>query len=372
MTYPQGVRPRSRWLDITAVGVLSALMASGGTYAVMNFDDPGVGPVVVEADGSTNTATPASYTSSSDWDGVAANVSPSVVSIDVASEQGAGAGSGVIWNDEGHVVTNAHVIAGATEVAITLADGRTYAAAVTGEDESTDLAVLQITDPPADLRPIETNDGTDIAVGAPVMAIGNPLGLSGTVTTGIVSALDRPVSTQSASANSATVTNAIQTSAAINPGNSGGALVNNDGELIGINSAIASLSDGSSQSGSIGIGFAIPMRSVDSIVDQLIETGTAEHAFLGVGLNNASSQVDGATLAGAGVTSVEPGTPAESVGLQTGDVIVRIDGERVGSAESLVAQVRERSTGDEIELGVIRDGEEDAYTVTLDARPDEG
>lgn len=372
MTYPNGVRPRSRWLDITAVGVLSALLASGGTYAVTQIDDPGVSPVVVESDGSTSSATPASFDSDQDWDGVAAEVSPSVVSIDVSSSEGEGAGSGVIWDAEGHVVTNAHVIAGASEVAITLSDGRTYPAQVAGADEATDLAVLQLDNPPSDLTPIETSDGSDIAVGEPVMAIGNPLGLSGTVTTGIISALDRPVSTASSGADSAVVTNAIQTSAAINPGNSGGALVDANGTLIGINSAIASLSDGSGQSGSIGIGFAIPMRSVNSIVDQLIETGTAEHAFLGVGLDDSSASVDGATLAGAGVTQVEAGTPADSVGLQSGDVIVRIDGERVGSAESLVGQVRERSTGDETILGVVRGDTEETFTVTLDARPDQG
>ena len=373
-------RRRGRWADITAVGLLSAILASGGTYALTTAMDDGSGPAVSEAGSTTQQAAdeaanaPASFTPTEDWGGVAEQVSPSVVAIDVASSSGAGSGSGVIWDDNAHVVTNAHVVAGAERVRVTLADGRSYSAEVSGSDPATDLAVLTIADAPQDLRPIEVGDDQALAVGDPVMAIGNPLGLSGTVTTGIVSALDRPVTTTARDGDqqTAVVTNAIQTSAAINPGNSGGALVDGAGRLIGINSAIASLSSSApgSQSGSIGIGFAIPMRSVTSIVGQLIESGTAEHAFLGVSLDNAEAELDGATLAGAGVVQVEDGSPAAGVGLQAGDVVVDIDGERVSSAEALVAQVRERTTGEEATVGVLRDGARQEFQVTLDTRPD--
>ncbi len=376
---PRASTRHTRLADITAVGLLAALLASGGTYAVTTAaQDPG--PTVVEPGGQAGStpAEPASFTSSEEWSSVADRVGPSVVSIEVASSQGAGAGSGVVWDSDGHIVTNAHVVQGAQEVRVTLADGRSYAAQVTGSDPATDLAVLSLDDGPGDLSPIEHGAVDDLAVGAPVMAIGNPLGLSGTVTTGIISALDRPVSTQSTEqgaqgAPTAVVTNAIQTSAAINPGNSGGALVDASGRLIGINSAIASLSTGpTGQGGSIGIGFAIPMSSVDNIVGQLIQTGSAEHAFLGVGLQDDEATVDGATLTGAAVTQVEGGSPAAGAGMQDGDLIVDIDGERVPSAEALVGQVRERGIGDEVTVGVVRGSERQEFTVTLDTRPDEG
>jgi putative serine protease PepD len=374
---------RTSWLQLGAVGLLSAVLATGGTYGIITAQSDGDAATSASSsaagsdtsDESPNAAT-ASFKDSQSWDGVAAQVTPSVVSIEVRTASGGGEGSGVIWDSEGHVVTNAHVVAGGERVRVTLSDGRSYAAEVAGTDASTDLAVLQLQDPPKDLQPVTIGSDAQLAVGDPVMAIGNPLGLSGTVTTGIVSALDRPVSTQPLEANdpsSAAVTNAIQTSAAINPGNSGGALVDNRGRLVGINSAIASLPSASgSQSGSIGIGFAIPMTSVTGIVEQLIDSGTAEHAFLGVGLTGGEARVDGATLAGAEITQVEPGSPAAGADLSSGDVIIAIDGERVGSATALVAQVRERRAGSETEIEYVRDGSREKVSVTLDTRPDEG
>ncbi len=375
---PRASTHRTRLTDLTAVGLLAALLASGGTYAVTTAAQQEA-PTVVEAGGRASTpATTASFTASQEWGAVAARVGPSVVSIEVATAQGGGAGSGVVWDTEGHIVTNAHVVQGAEKVRVTLDDGRSYAAQVAGSDPATDLAVLSLDKGPGDLTPIEHGTVADLAVADPVMAIGNPLGLSGTVTTGIISALDRPVSTQSSEQSGGTpaaavVTNAIQTSAAINPGNSGGALVDASGRLIGINSAIASLSAGAGgQGGSIGIGFAIPMTSVDNIVGQLIDSGSAEHAFLGVGLSDDEASVDGATLTGAGVTQVEDGSPAAAAGMQKGDLIVDIDGERVGSAEALVGQVRERTIGAQVTVGVVRDGQRQEFTATLDTRPDEG
>jgi putative serine protease PepD len=372
---PHGGSSPRRWSDLLVVGVLSAVLASGGTYALtggVGDEGPvvtGAGEVAEQEGGSS----PASFTPAEDWGGVAEQVSPSVVAIEIATGSGGGSGSGVIWDDQGHVVTNAHVVAGAEQVRVTLADGRAYEAEVSGSDPATDLAVLTVTDAPEDLQPVEVGDDQALAVGSPVMAIGNPLGLSGTVTTGIVSALDRPVTTQSTEGGqpTAVVTNAIQTSAAINPGNSGGALVDASGRLVGINSAIASLSAPTGgQAGNIGIGFAIPMRSVSSIVEQLIETGTAEHAFLGVGLDDAEATLDGAVLTGAAVVQVEEGSPAASVGLAAGDLVIDIDGDRVSSAEALVAQVRERRAGEEAVVGVLRDGERQEFEVVLDTRPD--
>ena len=370
--------------QLSAVGLLSAVLASGGTYAVFQASQDEQ-PVVLSstaAGESSSSASPAAYTPSTDWGGVAANVSPSVVSIGVKSSAGSGAGSGVVWDTDGHVVTNAHVVEGAEQVQVTLADGRSYDAEVAGSDPSTDLAVLTISNPPSDLHPITVGDDAGLAVGDPVMAIGNPLGLSGTVTTGIVSALDRPVTTRAAGEGGAqpgaqqqsepVVTNAIQTSAAINPGNSGGALVDSNGALIGINSSIASLSGGGAggQPGNIGIGFAIPVGEVSSIAGQLIEDGTVEHAFLGIGVTDASAEVDGATLYAAGVSQVEPDSPADRAGLQKGDVVTKIDGERVNDSLALVAQVRQRTSGDQAEVTYLRDGQEATVTVTLDVRAD--
>ncbi len=373
---------RARLTDLTAVGLLSAVLAAGGTYGVVATaaDEPVVtsasGSVEADTSASEANATPAAYADGLDWGSVADRVSPSVVSIQVRTADGGGEGSGVVWDDQGHIVTNAHVVEGGQEVRVTLSDGRSYPAEVTGSDPSTDLAVLQVSEAPSDLAAVGIGDDQGLSVGDPVMAIGNPLGLSGTVTTGIVSALDRPVSTAPLSVDdpgSAAVTNAIQTSAAINPGNSGGALVDANGQLIGINSAIASLpTGGGGQSGSIGIGFAIPMTVATSIVGQLIESGVAEHAFLGVGLAEGEDTVDGATLTGAEISGVEPGSPAEAAGLRTGDVITTIDDERVPSSTALVAQVRERRSGAQTTIGYIRDGQQDSVSVTLDTRSDNG
>ena len=378
-------RERRRYGDIAVASVLAALLASGGTFAAVELagDSPatqssssGDTAAAETADGAAR-GTTVSLTGEQDWASVAEAVTPSTVSIAVAGAAGEGSGSGVVWDTEGHIVTNAHVVAGAQEVQVTLPGGRSYPAEVIGSDPSSDLATLQLGTVPDDLQPIALGDDGALGVGDPVMAVGNPLGLSGTVTTGIVSALDRPVTTQGASGDpadpgAAVVTNAIQTSAAINPGNSGGALVNAAGELVGINSSIASLpTGGAGQSGSIGIGFAIPSGKVQLIVEQLIDTGTATHAFLGVGLDNAQAEVDGATLTGAAVTQVEPGSPAEGAGMRSGDLIVGIDDDPVTSATALVGQVRERGTGDQVRVSYIRDGEQAEVTVTLAARPDE-
>jgi len=372
--------------QLTAVAVLAAVLASGGTAAAGNY-----WPADTDAAATTSSTTLGSNASAPvrqgtasapDWTATASVVSPSVVSITATSAQGGGQGSGVII-DKTHVLTNNHVVAGAQKLTVTLADGRTYEAEVRGTDPSTDLAVITVTNAPDDLKPVAIGNSDTIAVGDPVMAVGNPLGLAGTVTTGIVSALNRPVTTeaesdggqgdpngQNQSSGETVVTNAIQTSAAINPGNSGGALVNASGQLVGINSAIASLgSSAGGQSGNIGIGFAIPVNEATSIAKQLIDSGTATHAYLGVTPQNGSATDGSATRAGAEVTSVGDGTPAAKAGLKVGDVIVAVDGERVESADSLVGHVREKSTGDQVTLTVLRDGKSLQVKATLAAKP---
>jgi putative serine protease PepD len=302
-----------------------------------------------------------------------------VVSITVQSGQGGGAGSGVVLNANGDIVTNNHVVAAeGSGGSITVGIGdKTYPAAVVGTDPSTDLAVIRLKQVPKNLQPIDFGNSDTLNVGAPVMAIGNPLGLSGSVTTGIISALNRPVTTSASEQGQASgsdssgvvVTSAIQTSAPINPGNSGGALVNASGQLIGINSSIASLSSGSSgsQSGSIGIGFAIPANQVRNITDQLIATGKARHAFLGITTDDGTATVDGATTSGAAVRSVQPGSPAAKAGIQPGDVVVEMNSTNVTSGESLVGLVRARKVGEQVTLTIVRNGSQQKVSVTLAA-----
>jgi putative serine protease PepD len=312
-----------------------------------------------------------------------------VVAITVTSGQGGGQGSGVIFDTNGHVLTNNHVVAAGgagSTLSVTLNDKRTYDATVVGTDPSTDLAVIKLTNAPKDLKAITLGDAKAIKVGDQVMAVGNPLGLAGTVTTGIVSALNRPVTTSDAQQQQQpgdptqqqqptadpVVTNAIQTSAAINPGNSGGALVNTGGQLIGINSAIASLGSStgsSSQSGNIGIGFAIPVNEARSIADQLISTGKATHPYLGVSSKDGVVADGSAKRAAAVLSTVVSGTPADKAGLQANDAVIAVDGNSIDGSLSLVAQVRERNVGEGVTLTVLRNGQRKTVDVTLVAKP---
>ncbi|WP_083542217.1 S1C family serine protease [Kribbia dieselivorans] len=372
--------------ELVTVGVIAGLIGTGGTLAVVSATDSN--------DTSTNTSVTATTTSaatdqaistgSSDstvnWNATAKKVTPSVVAITVNTNQGGGQGSGVIIDKDGHVLTNNHVVDGGQNgrIIVTLSDGRGYEASIEGTDPATDLAVLTLKNPPKDLTPITIGDSDKIAVGDPTMAVGNPLGLAGTVTTGIVSALDRPVTTQESNnqnpfgpqvQSDAVVTNAIQTSAAINPGNSGGALVDSQGRLIGINSSIASLgSSGGSQSGNIGIGFAIPANSAKMIADQLIANGSAKHSYLGINLTDGTEQVDGAYRTGAKVAKVVDNTPAADAGIKTGDLVIAFDGQSVEDSTSLIAHVREQAVGSKVTLTVVRNGKTQDITATLAAR----
>lgn len=365
---------------IGATAVLAAALASAGTYGVVKANDGGANTTYTSGNSTVIKADPKDFADAGtvNWSATAAKVNPSVVSITISSGSSGGQGSGVILDKQGNIVTNNHVVSGAgdsAEVQVTLHNNRTYKATVVGKDPSTDLAVIRIKDVPS-LTPIELGDDSKLVVGQPVMAVGNPLGLAGTVTTGIVSALDRPVSTSeggsdsSSTSDSTVVTNAIQTSAAINPGNSGGALVDGSGRLIGINSSIASLSSGSSssQSGNIGIGFAIPTSVVKNISKQLIDKGKAEHALLGIGTQPTEVNSGNATLTAAKVSSVSKGSGADKAGLKENDAIIAIDGDPITSANALVGQVRARTVGSKVKLTIIRDGKQQDIQVTLGAQ----
>ncbi|MGO1316529.1 MAG: trypsin-like peptidase domain-containing protein [Cellulomonadaceae bacterium] len=367
-------RPRRIWPAIVGTAAATAILASGGTAVLtttlLNRDGSGTSEASLADVGSRTPISVDSITAAS-WEEVAAAVAPSVVAIEVTTASGGGEGSGVIIDGEGYILTNDHVVTGAENdtVQVTLSDGRLYDATIVGLDSSTDLAVIKITDPPSDLTPATFADSDSVVVGNAVMAVGNPLGLANTVTTGIVSAVSRPVTTSDDSSSTAVVTNAIQIDAAVNPGNSGGPLFNASGEVIGITSSIATLSSGSSQSGSIGLGFAIPSNLASSVGQQLIEDGEAEHAYLGVTLSDATATADGVTRRGAAVQTVNAGSPAADAGIVEGDVIVAIDGAAVNGTESAVATVRERTTGETAKVTIVRDGETKTVTVTFATRP---
>ena len=319
--------------------------------------------------GGTVATVPVSNSSGTDWTDVAAAVSPAVVTIQAQGASSGGTGSGVVYDAQGDIVTNYHVIAsalGGGQIQVTLADGRLYSAVVVGHDKTTDLAVIRLENPPSDLTVARFASSANLEVGAPVMAIGAPLGLSNTVTTGIVSALNRPVevsvdedsSSQDSQASSdLVVTNAIQIDASINPGNSGGPLFDASGAVIGINSSIKSLSSSSDgQAGSIGLGFAIPSDLVVSIADQLIASGSASHGLLGVTVKAATTTVGSDTYVGAEVQDVSAGSGASAAGIRAGDVIVKVEGQEVTSPKQLIGYVRRYKAGDTVTMTIVRDG----------------
>jgi S1-C subfamily serine protease len=292
---------------------------------------------------------------------IAESVSPAVVSIEVRVGEVGGTGSGVvIEGEEGYIVTNNHVVSGAdgvegAEIRAVFFDGSGSAARIVGRDPASDIAVLKVEKPGLVTASLGSSD--DVVVGDPVVAIGSPLGLAGTVTSGIVSALDRPVRLAGEGSDTNAVISAVQTDAPINPGNSGGALVDATGAVIGINTAIASVGGGS-----VGLGFAIPVDTVRDISEQLISTGEAVHASLGL---NTRSVTDG-TRDGALVLNVEPGSAAAAAGFEEQDVVIGVEGEPVGSSEELVVAVDSYDPGDTITVEVIRDGRSREFQATLD------
>lgn len=300
-----------------------------------------------------------------DWTAVAKEVSDSVVAIDVATSDGEAKGSGVVISDKGYIATNNHVISGAQQIQVTLASGAVYSAKVVGTDTTTDLAVIKLDNPPSDLKVAEFADSDNLAVGEAVMAIGNPLGYDDTATTGIVSALNRPV-TVTDDDNNAIVTNAVQIDAAINPGNSGGPTFNAAGQVIGINSSIASTASSSGTAGSIGIGFAIPSNLVKRVTNEIIDNGSVRHVVLGITIKSSSVEADGVTRGCAQVQAVTDGGPASKAGVKAGDSIVAFNGKAVNNNYSLLGYVRASAMGDKVKLTVVRGGNTMDLEVTLD------
>ena len=339
---------------------------------------------------------------------VAAKASPSVVTISATSSAGQGTGSGIAIDDEGHILTNAHVVtldgaAGDAQISVTTSDGRLLDATVVGTDPLVDLAVIQIEDPSA-VPAIDFADSSQLNVGDQTVAIGAPLGLSGTVTDGIVSALNRSITVASSAvpddgaedempeeqapeypwffpgpqqeeeqqapttASSTVSLSVIQTDAAINPGNSGGALLDTDGDLIGVNVAIATT--GGETSGNIGVGFAIPANVAQRVAQEIIETGTATHGLLGASVLDVTqdeNQAD-ATTVGASIAEVVAGGAAEAAGLRAGDIVIGVDGLPITSAGDLTAQILALPAGGETTITYVRNGESAETTATLGAR----
>ena len=358
--------PKRRPVALVATtAVLAGLLGGGvGAAAVVLTDN-----ATTTSTGSTTSSTTTNVVlPSGSVAAVARDVLPSVVSIQFTGAAGSGEGSGVVLTSDGRILTNNHVVEGAADggsLTITFRDGSQTSATIVGRDPATDLAVIQA-DNVSGLKAASLGSSADLQVGETVVAIGSPLGLSGTVTTGIVSAKDRPVATGGQAPGSdggSAVLNAIQTDAAINPGNSGGALVNLKGQVVGINSAIATLGASSGgQSGSIGLGFAIPIDQAKSIVDQLVANGTAEHGRLGVTVGDATGDIVGAELG-----DVTQGSAADAAGLRSGDVITGYNAQTIDSADALIAAVRSGQPGDTATLTYVRNGQSATTTVTLES-----
>jgi putative serine protease PepD len=346
-----------------ATAATSAALVGAGAVAAVSVafdDDPVAAPQVTVTD-----ATPTASSDSTTVGEIYKDSSASVVEITVgsageASPFGGGGGtqqaqgSGFVYDTEGHVITNQHVVDGAETVTVTFANGKEYSARVVGGDPSTDIAVIDVDAPASELKPLRLADSSAVEVGDGVVAIGSPYGLEQTVTAGIVSAVNRQIT----SPNSFAIDDAIQTDAAINHGNSGGPLLDMDGDVVGVNSQIESESGGN-----VGIGFAVPSNTVAKIADALIADGSVEHAYLGVAIDDTEG-AEGATLA-----EVRSGTPAAEAGLQQGDVVTEFDGESVDSADELRRLVDAKSPGDKVELTIERDGDTQTVEVTLGTRP---
>ena len=353
-------RPPWPWILIPAVVVAGAGCTSTATST--------------STTGATGTAAAGSVASCSVTT-VAKDVLPSVVTIAASGAAGAGTGSGEVVRSDGYILTNNHVISPAAnggKVEVTFSAGTTVPATIVGRDILTDLAVLKVK-PPFDLKAIALGSSDSVQVGQPVVVLGAPLGLSGTVTSGIVSALDRTVEVPAENDSSALLVSAVQTDAAINPGNSGGALVNCSGDLIGIPTAGATVpsSTGESSGGSIGLGFAIPVDLGKTIADEIISTGRVTHAFFGL----QTVPIPQATAAEAGISEglfvagVVAGGPAAKAGLAQGDIITKLDGSPATTNVQLQELTLTKSPGDKVTVDYVRDGKAASTTVILGTQP---
>jgi putative serine protease PepD len=346
-----------------SAGAAALVIAAGtgaATYAVL--DDGGTTAVAPSSSsGTAQTVKDGALTIGQIYDRTNASVVEITVTTQAPADGPMGSGtaqaqgSGFVYDSSGHVITNAHVVDGAQSAKVRFADGKSYDATVVGVDASTDLAVLKVEAPSSALHPLELADSSQAAVGDVVVAIGSPFGLENSVTAGIVSALGRSMKAP----NGYTITGSIQTDAAINHGNSGGPLLDLDGKVVGVNAQIESESGGND-----GVGFAIPSSTVKSIVTQILEDGSVQHAYLGVSVTAAADGTAGAQLA-----DVRSGTPAAEAGLQAGDVLTAVDGDAVSSAAALQSAIDAKKPGDRVILDYLRDGAHRTVTVTLGTRP---
>lgn len=370
--------PRQRRSVRGPISLLLACLLSGG-----------IGGVVVHAldDDPTRTTAGAGLTRGTavppasepgTTQAAAAAIGPSVVTIAVSSgstggfgrtQETSGTGSGIVIQDSGYIVTNNHVVAAAVgggSVSVTFSDGSTVPAEIVGTDPTSDLAVVKVDR--AGLKAAAFADSDTLVVGQTVIAVGAPLGLSNTVTEGIVSTLKRPVRTGEAGASEQAVIDAVQTDAAINPGNSGGALVDLAGQVVGVNSAIATAGSGGT-SGNIGVGFAIPSNDVMEVAQELIASGRATHPIIGISAADAPGTAEGTPGGGALVQAVSAGGPASGAGLQQGDVITKVDDRVVTDADSLIVSIRAHDPGDQVSVAYVRDGQPQTTTATLAEAP---
>ncbi|MEV6713017.1 trypsin-like peptidase domain-containing protein [Lentzea sp. NPDC051208] len=342
------VPPQSKGRGKVVAGVAALVLLVGGLsgglggYLGYNFANES------SSVSSLDTPRPASQTSNApagSVEDVANKLLPSVVQIQVVTRSGAGEGSGFVISGNGQIVTNNHVIEGAAsggEIKVVFQDGRTASAKILGRDPSSDIAVIQA-EGVSGLPIVQLGNSGDMKIGQGVVAIGSPFELSGTVTSGIVSSVNRPVSAGGDARNSqATVLNAIQTDAAINPGNSGGPLVNMQGQVVGINSAIYSPNSAGGQAGSVGIGFAIPMDQARRTIDEIVKTGKPKQTVLGVKVES--------TEQGARISEITSGGAAEKAGLKAGDVITKFGDRRIDESDTLVAAVRSKAPGDKVTI----------------------
>jgi putative serine protease PepD len=385
--------PHRLLLSAVAGAALIGAGVGAGTYAAVGGDSGSSTTIVktVATPSSSSSSTSPSFTSQQSPLSIGEiykRDAPSVVEITVTTSGGGGGffgqggaqqaqGSGFVYDSQGHIVTDEHVVDGASAISVRFSNGASYKATLVASDASSDLAVIKVNAPSSLLHPLTLADSSTVSVGDSVVAIGSPFGLEGTITSGIVSALHRDITAP----NNFTITDTIQTDAAINHGNSGGVLLNASGDVIGVTAQIDSESGGND-----GVGFAIPSNTVRSVVSQLVTGGSVQRAYLGVHIqtipSDAAAQLN--MTPGVEITSVVSGSPAAKAGLQAstgsqvvngqdyatgGDVVTKVNGQTVTSSDALQSEIAGRKPGSKVTLTVVRGGSTKSITVTLGSRP---
>ncbi|MGW5769269.1 S1C family serine protease [Streptomyces longwoodensis] len=376
-TYAQHPAPKAGRGGLVAAVLVAALVAGGlggglGYTLAKNDDTSGSTTVSASDSGGSVKRDPGTVA------GVAAKALPSTVTIEAESTNGeGGTGTGFVFDTQGHIVTNNHVVADAVDggkLTATFPDGKKYNAEVVGHAQGYDVAVIKLKSAPSDLKPLTLGNSDKVAVGDSTIAIGAPFGLSNTVTTGIISAKNRPVASSDGTGSNASYMSALQTDASINPGNSGGPLLDAQGNVIGINSAIQSASSGglgnTGQAGSIGLGFAIPINQAKYVAQQLIKTGKPVYAKIGasVSLEESAGGAKISDQGSGGTEAVEAGGPAAKAGLKSGDVITKLDDRVIDSGPTLIGEIWTHKPGDTVTLTYERGGKTRTVDLTLGSR----